>query len=496
MLTISTQIPTIARGQVRSLVKAHADWSNFLTEKGLISASAKNADLLEFALRHPDLTLKIEAILGQSPDNAQVDGPETMMDDMPEAPLTEAENAEIEADVRTMNETVANRILAPVDQFLSPLVRKEIVKALQPVITAANKPAVEVERIVEVERVIEVAPGEAPRVTLPKARRDKRTTFRTLFPSRAKDAWRDAPLTLWTGVTAPEADPFYVADHVQMALLMTAMERGTNVWLAGPAGTGKSTMPEQAAATLGRPFLKIGMTRQTEVESLVGGMALRNGATVWEDGALIRAMRQPGMVILIDELTIAPAGVQAIIQLVSDDHRSITLPTGEVVRAADGVVFIVADNTTGSGDEGGLYAGTNISNAALVTRFKRMIIVDYLPAQREAEALANHTACPMPAAKHLADFVASCRRQPTLAGVVISLRQMVGFVQCVQDGFSSRDAFVTTISSRMPATERATIEAMCDLAWNAQFEAMVHNKPAPAAPSTSKASQAFADEQF
>jgi MoxR-like ATPase len=223
---------------------------------------------------------------------------------------------------------------------------------------------------------------------------------------------------------------------------------------------------------------------------------LRNGATVWEDGSLIKAMRQPGTVILIDELTFAPAGVQAIIQLVADDHRSITLPSGEFVKAADGVVFVVADNTTGSGDEGGLYAGTNVSNAALVTRFKRMILVDYLSAQREAEALANHTACPIGAARHLADFVASARRMPALQGVVISLRQMVGFVQTVQDGFSAKDAFVTAISCRMPATERATIEGLADLAWNASFEALVHSKPVPATPSDSAASKAFADTSY
>ena len=283
---------------------------------------------------------------------------------------------------------------------------------------------------------------------------------------------------------------------VQMALLLTAMERGTNVWLAGPAGTGKSTMPEQASAATGRPFVKIGMTRQTEVEALVGGMGLRNGATVWEDGVLVKAMRSPGTVILIDELTIAPAGVQAIIQLIADDHRSLTLPTGEVVKCADGVVFVVADNTTGAGDEGGLYAGTNISNAALVTRFKRMILVDYLSAQKEAEALANHTACPLPAAKHLADFVAQARRLPALQGVVISLRQMVGFVQTVQDGFSAKDAFVTAVSSRMPSTEKAAIEGLADLAWSASFEALIHNKPVPATPSNSPASQAFGDVTF
>jgi len=201
-------------------------------------------------------------------------------------------------------------------------------------------------------------------------------------------------------------------------------------------------------------------------------------------------MRRPGTIILIDEMTFAPAGVQALIQLTADDHRSLTLPTGEVVKCADGVVFCVADNTNGAGDEGGLFAGTNVSNVALVTRFKRMIHVDYLSPQREAEALANHTSCPLPAARHLADFVATLRRMPAMQGVVISLRQMVAFVQMVQQGFASKYSFETTISSRMPATEKATIEAQIDLAWNQNFEALVHNKQPVAAPVTASDSPA------
>ena len=83
-----------------------------------------------------------------------------------------------------------------------------------------------------------------------------------------------------------------------------------------------------------------------------------------------------------------------------------------------------------------------------------------------------------------------------MQGVVVSLRQMVGFVQAVQDGFSSKEAFIVTISSRMPATEKAAIEALADLAWNQNFEALIHNKPVPATPSNSPAAKAFGDEQY
>jgi hypothetical protein len=63
MLTPNTQIPTSTRGQVRALVKAHRAWPAFLNKKGLISASAKNVDLIEFTLRHPALKAQIEQIL-------------------------------------------------------------------------------------------------------------------------------------------------------------------------------------------------------------------------------------------------------------------------------------------------------------------------------------------------------------------------------------------------------------------------------------------------
>jgi hypothetical protein len=63
MLTLTTPLPTSLRGQIRARVKAHRHWPAFLHEKGLLSASARNADLIEFALRQPDLKTEIEQVL-------------------------------------------------------------------------------------------------------------------------------------------------------------------------------------------------------------------------------------------------------------------------------------------------------------------------------------------------------------------------------------------------------------------------------------------------
>jgi MoxR-like ATPase len=211
-------------------------------------------------------------------------------------------------------------------------------------------------------------------------------------------------------------------------------------------------------------------------------------------------MRRPGMVILLDELTHAPAGVQAIIQGVADGHRSLTLPTGEVVKCAPGVAFVVADNTFGYGDETGLYAGVNQANAALVNRFGRMIKVTYMSEAEEARALANHTGAALPACEHVAAFMARARRMPEMENVVLSLRQMVAFVQGVQDGFNPLIVADVAFLNQLPATERAALQTLFTLTWALEFTDLISGKPlapvqaAQAGASASPAGRAFDDE--
>jgi hypothetical protein len=63
MLNLSTPIPTSLRGQVRALVKAHPAWPAYLAGKDIVSANARNADLIEFASSHPTLAAQIETLL-------------------------------------------------------------------------------------------------------------------------------------------------------------------------------------------------------------------------------------------------------------------------------------------------------------------------------------------------------------------------------------------------------------------------------------------------
>lgn len=530
-----TAIPTSARGRVRAFIKAQPGFEAFCHKLGVESRAALNSQLLEFALQNglmPQVQAIINSSTGTSTMGTPVKSPVTASeefaakvasrtpvihhdveagDDFAGAMRIEREKEEAAkaAAIQPTNAEEATRmpvapydaelILKSVDQFLSPLVRKELAAALLPVVAAANKPAEVVEKTVTVEvpSMPQTPAGAAPFAL----RTGGKVEVSKLFGVKTSNAYGKMPITLWNSHgAAPALDPYYVVNLANMALLATAAEHETNVWLVGPGGSGKTTLPEQFCAFTGRPFVKITFTRQTEVGEVVGNTGFREGKTFWEDGALIAAMRRPGTVILFDELTIAPAGVQAIVQAVTDDHRSYTIhATGEVVKAAPGVVFVVADNTNGTGDETGQYAGTNQSNAALVNRFKRMIRVDYMTRGQEVAALVNHTRVSEAAAGHVVDFFSRARKLPDMEGAVLSLRQMTGFVNTVKDGFSSKMAFEVAILNKLASTERAVIEALATLEWNQQFETLLNGsptavEPAMAGPSDSRAAQAFDDE--
>jgi len=484
MTTIS--IPTTARGKVRAFVKSQPGFDAFAAALGVDSRDVKNADLIVFAANEGILDQVKAIITGHGHAAATA--------------TNIIEDAKMEALVAKASANVTSafdldRVLADVEAFLSPVVRKSLADALSPVIDAANKPAI----VNTVEKVVvKDAPILAPIGQVPYAEPTGKTMpFNKCFGTRSTLAFGQKPITLWESHgMAPKVDTYFIVDAEPMAALATAAEHETNVWLVGPAGSGKTSMPEQFAAYTGRPFTKIQFTKQTVVQELVGGMGAKDGSTFWKDGSLIAAMRRPGMVIFIDEPTVAPAGVQMIVQNVTDDHRTYTIhETGEVVKAAPGVMFIIADNTNGTGDESGQYAGTNQANTSLVNRFKRMVRVDYLSKQQETSALMNRCpGLPQAAAEHLTDFVARARKLPEMEGVALSLRQMVGFVGMVKDGFSAKYAMECAILVKLPMTERAALEAMATLQWTDQFEQLVNGVVLTNQPSTSATAAAFDDE--
>lgn len=117
------------------------------------------------------------------------------------------------------------------------------------------------------------------------------------------------------------------------------------VLLYGPPGTGKTTCPFK----LLKDVEAVTLHQQFPPDDLIGSMGLveKNGATVtqWQDGPAIRAMRRGGC-LLINEISKRSPEVESALYNVLDDLEicSVTLPTGEVVKPAEGFVVFATMN--------------------------------------------------------------------------------------------------------------------------------------------------------
>ena len=121
------------------------------------------------------------------------------------------------------------------------------------------------------------------------------------------------------------------------------------VLLYGPPGTGKSSAPWRARQ--GEGVTRVTLTPAMPVEELTGCWQLRatDGGTdtVWQDGPAIVAMRT-GAILVLDEVDRRSPDVEPLLHQLLDDRAMlrVTLPTGEVVEAADGFAVFATTNAT------------------------------------------------------------------------------------------------------------------------------------------------------
>lgn len=445
-LTIDTVIPTSARSSIKATIVAAPGFDAWrvANTNDTKTRDLKKSDWIAAAHALGVADAVLDLIANPPPEETETMAAIVMA---PVAPST------VDLD---KGETVSgDAVLDAVRPFLAPALVETVAQALAPIVERANRPPVETVRtIVEYQTL---APGaKAP--AIPFAVPGDQTTIGKAFGIRGKLCSNVA--TFWNAADEPAPITWYVADADLVSRFVCSLERHKFIWLAGPAGSGKTTLPEYVAATLHRPYVRIAFNRATEPTDLIGMDKLDGaGGMAWSDGVLVKAIRRPGTIILLDEPTFAPPGIAATLQTLLD-NRKITLPTGEVVHCAKGVYFCAADNTRGYGDETGRYAGTMQANAALVDRFAYMHIVEYMSVDKEAQALVNQTGAPRPACETVAEFVKKARELSGFADVPLSLRRMIAFVTACQFGDSVKRAFADAFLSRLPDNEREALNQL------------------------------------
>ena len=402
------------------------------------------AQLLDEAKR---LDIDVPAIIGVTIDQ----GEPTMTSDQGEPTIDQGE-----APVMSQEAQAEYDALQQAWDDMSP---REFRETLKNVVIRAHKPA-EVHTVTETVIEYQPAPAGTTGVAAPlaplvarQAKRAGSITLGSLFGLTGALAAHET--SLWTGgldVPTVANDHVWPDDIAGFATMTLVRNRPT--YFTGPKGVGKTTTIEQVAARLGRPFVVISCSEETELPALIGTLVPHNGGVIFKYGTLTRAMQIAGAIILLDEVDTLRTGVAIGLNSILE-NREITIPeTGERVCCADGVLFVGAGNSNGRGDTSGRYGGVNEQNAATMSRFRNMVGVSYLTPAKEAKLLQGRTSCPAALAKLLVG-AANVTRNAVSGGTLsdgMSFRALQSWAENLVDGHEPARA------ARLALLNQASVE--------------------------------------
>ncbi|RKF22869.1 AAA family ATPase [Micromonospora globbae] len=242
-------------------------------------------------------------------------------------------------------------------------------------------------------------------------------------------------------VTRPNGDLYFprkLAGATDVDVLRRLRDKRIPVLLYGPPGTGKTALVEAAFPDL----LTVAGTGDTVVEDFLGNfIPLPDGGFEFVYGPLVVAMRE-GRALLVDDATLIPPKVLAVLYPAMDGRRVITIPgyRNERVEAADGFYVIAGHNP-------GVHGA--ILTEALASRFDVHIEVttDW--------DLARHLGVPRPAVE--AAITLNADLAAGRIGWAPQLRELLGYTRVSKT--LGPAAAVANLVGRAPAEDREHVLA-------------------------------------
>ena len=223
------------------------------------------------------------------------------------------------------------------------------------------------------------------------------------------------PITVLKSTGSPEMVPTkddgYVFDIDELKNVMLALEMKIPLYVYGHKGSGKTELVEQVAARTGRPIVRVQHTINTEESHAVGQWTAKDGSTEFLLGPLPQAMLN-GWIYLADEYDFALPSMTSVYQAVMEGkplYIKEAPPELRVIKPHPNFRFAATGNTNGSGDETGLYQGTNVQNSANYDRFGMMVHKQYMPKDAEQRIIKNRTGIEDEDAKRVVEFATLIR---------------------------------------------------------------------------------------
>ena len=267
--------------------------------------------------------------------------------------------------------------------------------------------------------------------------RGKRNGFE--FIDKNDIVWGDQTTTQPKEVTMIDKPNDFIISDLKWKYLTRCIDKGKNLMFVGPAGTGKTQVVFKAARALQKHhmvyYFNLGSTQDVR-SALIGNTYFKDG-TYFEESAFVSAIKTPGAIILLDELSRAnPEAWNILMPVLDANIRQLRLDedvNSPIVDVASGVSFIATANV------GYEYSSTRTLDRALVDRFS-VVEMDILNKEQEMRLIKlkrpnlspimNETIC------DISEKIKNeASKDDARISSTISTRLLLEIAEMVEDGF-------------------------------------------------------------
>lgn len=269
----------------------------------------------------------------------------------------------------------------------------------------------------------------------------------------------------------PAIDENYVFDKDTTNAILAGLMFNQRVLIQGMHGTGKSTHIEQVAARLNWQCIRINFDSQITRLDLVGKdvIKLKDGKQITEfkEGVIPFALRN-NIILVFDEYDAIKPDVSFIIhRLLEQNGKFALLEENEVITPSQYFRMFATSNTLGSGDDLGIYHGTNLINQAQMDRWNIAVALNYLSEEKELEILLKKS-------PHLDNdlYRNSAKMMVKLANLtresfkngdisnLISLRTLISWGKNIEIFGSIKTAFILSFYNKIIDEEKIIIKEL------------------------------------